>query len=205
MHFRISIRGCVHRSVRASVRPSHTRRNGVKVPFLTKIDIDKGLKQESMTELLLSSSSTYLQKSMIKGYKYKRERIYSLNSVWLVFSNHAWYSTSDEIWHKFLRFEGPEGPNMMANGNKTYKFEWQFISTMHFLLCNLLLCVCKIYWCFLVWSTRGRSFIMYYFHAYYQARNRFAFSKTSKFVGLNLSSRDVFRFLIYTFKMSMGQ
>ena len=49
----ISIRGCVclsiHPAVHWSIRPSHTSRKRAESPFLTKIAIDKGLKQEKMT------------------------------------------------------------------------------------------------------------------------------------------------------------
>ena len=44
-----SVRPSVRRSVRRSVGPSQTSWNRAKSPFLTKIAIDKGLKQECMT------------------------------------------------------------------------------------------------------------------------------------------------------------
>ena len=56
------------------------------LPFLTKIEIDKGLKQERMTIRATFKCLQYktTSKSTIKGYKYERERIYSPNFVRLV-------------------------------------------------------------------------------------------------------------------------
>ena len=47
----LSVRPSARPSIRLSVRPSHTSRNRAKSRFLTKIAIDKCLKQESMTIL----------------------------------------------------------------------------------------------------------------------------------------------------------